>query len=351
MKTALVTGITGQDGYYLTRLLLQKGYAVHGIVRRTSAMNRRRIDQLKDELPELGRNLTMHYGDVTDATGVFRLVMELEPDEIYNLAAQSHVKISFENPAYTQSVNAEGALNVLEAARFLNKRKEIRVYQASTSEMFGGLPDTIPQSELTRFHPRSPYGCAKVAAYHFAINYREAYGLFTANGILFNHESPLRGENFVTRKITIGATRIREGLQTVLRMGNIHTQRDWGFAGDYVESMWLMLQQDEPDDYVIATGESHTVEEFLDEAFHAVDLEWQPYVQIDPYYFRPTEVEFLLGDASKARAQLGWTPKTTFPELVQTMIEHDLARAQQERRLNELAAEGAISDRLVGQER
>lgn len=331
-RRALITGITGQDGYYLTRLLLDKGYAVHGIVRRTSLMSRGRIDQLRDEVAEAENRLTLHYGDLTDAMGILRIVLETEPDEIYNLGAQSHVKVSFEKPAYTDSVNSAGALHVLEAARILDQRKSVRVYQASTSEMFGGLPGTAPQSETTPFHPRSPYGCAKVAAFHYTQNYRESYGLFAANGILFNHESPQRGENFVTRKVTIGATRIREGLQDLLRVGNIHAMRDWGYAGDYVEAMWLMLQHEVPEDFVIATGETHTVEELLEEAFRAVDLEWKEHVEIDEEYFRPAEVTQLLGDPSKARERLGWRAKTTFRDLIRLMIQHDWHAARKEGR-------------------
>ncbi|MBX3437095.1 MAG: GDP-mannose 4,6-dehydratase [Planctomycetaceae bacterium] len=331
MKRAFVTGITGQDGYYLTRLLLEKGYDVQGIVRRTSSMTRRRIDQLKDEMPECADRITMQYGDVTDAAGLIRVVMELEPDEIYNLAAQSHVRVSFDKPAYTQSANADGCLNLLEAVRLLNQRKPVRFYQASTSEMFGGLPETVPQSEQTRFHPRSPYATAKVAAFHHTVNYREAYGLFACNGILFNHESPLRGENFVTRKITLAAARIKEGLQSELSLGNLDALRDWGYAADYVEAMWMMMQQDDPDDFVIATGVSHSVREFLEEAFSRVGLDYQDYLRIDQKYFRPTEVEQLCGDPSKARDVLGWEPKTDFYQLVQLMVDHDCEVAKHER--------------------
>lgn len=340
LKTAFITGITGQDGYYLSKLLLEKGYDVHGTVRRTSAMNRRRIDQLKDERPEYAGRITMHYGDVTDAAGLIRLIMELEPDEIYNLAAQSHVRVSFDKPAYTQSVNAQGTLNVLEAVRLLNQRKSVRFYQASTSEMFGGLPETAPQSETTPLHPRSPYATAKVAAFHHTMNYREAYDLFACNGILFNHESPMRGENFVTRKITLAAARIQEGLQSEISLGNIKAQRDWGYAADYVEAMWLMLQHDKPDDFVIATGESHTVEEFLSEAFGRVGLDFHKYLRIDPSYFRPTEVEVLCGDPRKAREVLGWSPKTSFAELVQLMVDHDLELAQRERLYRDIELPG-----------
>ena len=341
MPVAFITGITGQDGYYLARLLLEKGYEVHGTVRRTSAMNRRRIDQLKEERPEFAERITMHYSDVTDAAGIIRLIMEREPDEIYNLAAQSHVRVSFDKPAYTQSVNAAGALNVLEAVRLLNQKKPVRFYQASTSEMFGGLPETAPQTETTPLHPRSPYATAKVAAFHHTMNYREAYDLFACNGILFNHESPMRGESFVTRKITLAASRISEGLQSQLSLGNINAKRDWGYAGDYVEAMWLMLQHEEPDDFVIATGESRTVEEFLSEAFGHVDLDFKEYVRIDPYYFRPTEVEVLCGNPAKARDVLGWTPRTTLSELVRLMMDHDLELARRERLYRDVDPVGA----------
>ncbi len=339
MKRAFVTGITGQDGYYLTRLLLEKGYDVHGIVRRTSSMNRRRIDQLKEEMPESADRITMQYGDVTDAAALIRVVMELEPDEIYNLAAQSHVRVSFDKPGYTQAANAEGCLNLLEAMRLLNQRKPVRFYQASTSEMFGGLPGTVPQSENTRFHPRSPYATAKVAAFHHTVNYREAYGLFACNGILFNHESPLRGENFVTRKITLAAARIKEGMQTDISLGNLDAERDWGYAADYVEAMWMMLQHHEPDDFVIATGESHSVRDFLREAFDRVGLNGEDYVRIDPKYLRPTEVLHLCGDPGKAREVLGWTPKTSFTELVQLMVDHDCELARRERLYQEIGGQ------------
>ncbi len=336
MKRAFVTGITGQDGYYLTRLLLEKGYDVHGIVRRTSSMNRRRIDQLRDEMPEAADRITMQYGDVTDAAALIRIVMELEPDEIYNLAAQSHVRVSFDKPGYTQAVNAEGCLNLLEAVRLLNQRKPVRFYQASTSEMFGGLPGTVPQNENTRFHPRSPYATAKVAAFHHTVNYREAYDLFACNGILFNHESPLRGENFVTRKITLAAARIKEGMQSELSLGNLDAERDWGYAADYVEAMWMMLQHHEPDDFVIATGESRSVREFLEEAFDRVGLNGEDYVRLDPKYLRPTEVLQLCGDPGKAHEVLGWQPKTSFTELVQLMVDHDCELARRERLYQEI---------------
>lgn len=337
MPRALITGITGQDGYYLSRLLLQKGYDVHGIVRRSSVMNRVRIDQLKSEVPESADRITLHYGDLTDNASILHRVLELEPDEIYNLGAQSHVRVSFDKPMYTQQVNADGALNVLEAARLLNRTKQVKVYQASTSEMFGGLPGTVPQSEKTPFHPRSPYGCAKVAAFHHTVHYRESRDLFAANGILFNHESPLRGESFVTRKITLAATRIAEGLQSVLKLGNTKAERDWGFAGDYVEAMWRMLQHDTPDDFVIATGVMRSIEDFLDAAFGRLDLDWHDFVEIDPYYFRPTEVHQLCGDPSKARDLLGWEPATSFEELVRIMVEHDHELAKRQKYVEGMA--------------
>ncbi len=338
-KVALLTGITGQDGYYLTRLLLQRGYDVHGIVRRSSSMNRGRIDQLRKEMPAEADRIHLHYGDLTDGIGLMENTLEVQPDEIYNLGAQSHVRVSFDTPHYTQEVNAAGAVNVLESARVLQKQKPVRVYQASTSEMFGGIPGSAPQSEMTPFHPRSPYGCAKVAAFQHTVNYREAHGLFACNGILFNHESPHRGETFVTRKITLATGRIKEGLQSELVLGNCDAKRDWGFAGDYVEAMWLMLQQDEPDDFVIATGETHSVQEFLEIAFHSLGLDWQEFVRHDPRYLRPAEVEVLCGDATKAREKLGWEPKTSFEELVRTMIEHDHELAKREKWLDQMAIE------------
>ncbi|HUG71385.1 MAG TPA: GDP-mannose 4,6-dehydratase [Pirellulaceae bacterium] len=330
-RRALITGITGQDGSYLSELLLSKGYEVHGIVRRNSSITRNRLDQISG----LTRD-HLHYGDVTDAGSMMRLVLELEPDEIYNLAAQSHVRVSFDKPSYTVDVAAMGALNMLEAAKLLNKRHPVRFYQASTSEMFGGAPHTAPQSETTPFHPRSPYGCAKAFAHHQTVNYREAYDLFACCGLLFNHESPRRGESFVTRKITLAVGRIREGLQEKLYLGNLDAQRDWGFAGDFVEAMWRILQQEEPDDYVIATGETHSVREFLEVAFAHVDLDWQDYVELDERFYRPTEVDLLLGDASKAREQLGWQPQTSFDELARIMVDHDWHLAQQERRVREV---------------
>ena len=323
-RVALVTGITGQDGYYLARLLLHRGYTVHGLVRRSSSMRRQRIDRLRHEHPDWADRLHLHYGDVTDAAGTVRHLVRLQPDEVYNLAAQSHVRVSFDKPVYTQQVNATGALNVLEGVRLLAEAKPVRFYQASTSEMFGGLPGTAPQSETTPLVPRSPYACGKVAAHHLTQNYREAYGLYACSGILFNHESPLRGEAFVTRKVTLAAARIKRGLADTLPLGNLEASRDWGFAGDYVEAMWLMMQQDQPDDFVIGTGRTHTIRELLDAAFGAVGLDWADYVTQDPRYYRPTEVEVLQADASKAQRVLGWTPQTTFEEMVAMMVASDL---------------------------
>lgn len=331
-KRAFITGISGQDGYYLSKLLLEKDYELHGLVRRSSSLSRCRLDQLREEVSAAAERLKLWYGDVTDASSLIRTMLEVEPDEIYHLAAQSHVRISFDKPSYTHAVNALGALHILEAARMLNARKPVRLYQASTSEMFGGLPGTAPQSEQTPFHPRSPYAVSKVAAFHHTVNYREAYSLFACNGILFNHESPHRGENFVTRKITLAAARIEAGLQSELALGSLGTRRDWGYAGDYVEAIWLMLQQQEPDDYVIATGECHSVQEFLELAFRRVGLDYRKYVRTDARYFRPSEVHLLCGDAAKAREKLGWRPKTTFEELVHLMVDADRERVGREGR-------------------
>jgi GDPmannose 4,6-dehydratase len=329
-RRALITGVTGQDGSYLAELLLEKGYEVHGLVRRASTFNTGRLDGIYQDPHEPGARLHLHYGDLADGQSLTNLVLDVEPDEIYNLAAQSHVRVSFENPLYTVDVTASGALRILEAARQLNKRKPCRVYQASSSEMFGDVRE-VPQTEATPFYPRSPYACAKVYAFHQTVNYREAYELFAVNGILFNHESPRRGETFVTRKITRAATRIREGLQEKLYLGNLDAKRDWGYAKEYVEAMWLMLQADEPTDYVIATNETHTIREFLEETFQCLDLAWQDHVEIDPRYFRPTEVNLLLGDYSKARELLGWEPKTTFADLARLMTEADWDLAKEER--------------------
>jgi GDPmannose 4,6-dehydratase len=320
-KKALITGISGQDGSYLAELLLEKGYEVHGIVRRSSSFNTDRIDHLYHDPHERGVRLFTHHGDLADTVSLAKLLYQFQPDEIYHLGAQSHVRVSFDIPEYTFDVTGGGTLRLLEAMRESGVKS--RFYQASSSEMFGSAPP--PQSESTRFHPRSPYAVSKVAAYWAAVNYREAYGMYAANGILFNHESPRRGETFVTRKITRAIARIRAGLQEKLYLGNLDARRDWGYARDYVEAMWLMLQSDEPDDFVIATGESHSVREFLEAAFERVGLDWEPHVEIDPRYFRPAEVDDLRGDASKARELLGWEPKVRFDELVAIMVDADVA--------------------------
>ena len=327
MPKALITGITGQDGSYLAELLLAKGYEVHGLVRRSSSFSTGRIEHvyLEEHLP--GRRLELHYGDLNDASSLQRVLASVGPDEIYNLGAQSHVRISFDIPEYTVEVVGVGTLRLLEAIRNLGMSP--RFYQASSSEMYGKVVET-PQTERTPFHPRSPYACAKVFAHHITVNYRESYGLHASCGILFNHESPRRGENFVTRKITRGLARIKLGLQPRLFLGNLDARRDWGYAVDYVDAMWRMLQQDAPDDYVIATGETHSVREFLDEVGRVLDVDWQPYVELDPRYLRPTEVDVLMGDASKAERQLGWRPATSFPELVRIMVDADLALARRE---------------------
>ncbi len=326
-----MTGITGQDGSYLTELLLGKGYTVHGIIRRSSTFNTERIDHLYQDPHEGDSRLLLHYGDLTDASGLRAVMERAQPHEIYNLGAQSHVKVSFSQPEYTADVVATGTLRLLEAVRDVQSRigREIRVYQAGSSEMFGAAPP--PQSERTAFYPRSPYAVAKMAAHWNCINYREAHGLFIANGILFNHESPRRGETFVTRKITRAAGRIREGLQQKLYLGNLEARRDWGFAGDYVDAMWRMLQVDEPGDYVVATGEAHSVRDFLDMAFRAVDLNYQDHVEIDPSYYRPAEVDYLRGDSTRAQRDLGWKPQVGFGELVRMMAEHDWLLARRER--------------------
>lgn len=320
MRRALVTGVTGQDGSYLTELLLGKGYEVWGIIRRSSSPNTRRIDHLREE-PQAGGKLKLVYGDLTDGSALARVVREARPDEIYNLGAQSHVRTSFDVPEYTADVGGVGALRLLEAVRESGLRP--RIYQASSSELFGSSPP--PQSESTHFRPRSPYAAAKLMAYWMVVNYREAYGMHASNGILFNHESPRRGETFVTRKVTRAAARIALGLQERLHLGNLDASRDWGHARDYVEAMWLMTQRDEPGDYVVATGESHTVRELLDEAFGRLGLDWRRHVESDPRLLRPTEVDALRGDASKARRELGWAPRTTFKELVAEMVDADLA--------------------------
>ena len=319
--SALITGITGQDGSYLAELLLEKGYTVHGLIRRSSSINTGRIDHIYQSPHARDQRLFLHYGDLSDASGLARLIDEIRPREVYNLAAQSHVKVSFEMPEYTGDIDGLGTLRILDAINHCDR--SIRFYQASSSEMYGKVLET-PQSETTPFYPRSPYGAAKVYAYWLTVNYREAYGLHASNGILFNHESPRRGQTFVTRKITRALARIVAGTQTKLYLGNLDSQRDWGYAPDYVRAMWLMLQQEEPGDFVISTGETHTVREFLQLAFGKVGLDWERYVEIDPAYFRPTEVDLLLGDASKARRDLGWEPEVTFEELVQIMVEADL---------------------------
>ncbi|CAL9079051.1 unnamed protein product [Musa textilis] len=327
-KVALITGITGQDGSYLTEFLLEKGYEVHGLIRRSSNFNTARLDHLYvDPHNAVKARMKLHYADLSDASSLRRWVDGLLPDEVYNLAAQSHVAVSFEIPDYTADVVATGALRLLEAVRCATK--PARYYQAGSSEMFGSTPP--PQSEASPFHPRSPYAAAKVAAHWYTVNYREAYGLFACNGILFNHESPRRGENFVTRKITRAVGRIRLGLQTKVFLGNLSAARDWGFSGDYVEAMWMMLQQEEPGDYVVATEESHTVEEFLQAAFSYVGLNWKDHVVIDPRYFRPAEVDSLKGDSTKARKALGWKPKVGFQDLVKMMVDHDIETAKREK--------------------
>ncbi len=327
MKKALITGVTGQDGSYLAELLLNKGYEVWGIIRRSSSFNTDRIDHLYQDPHEPNLRLHLVYGDLSDGGSLSSIIHGIKPDEIYNLGAQSHVKVSFDQPIYTTNVNALGTLRVLEALRHADW--STRFYQASSSEMYGKVVES-PQNERTPFYPRSPYACSKAYAYWQTVNYREAYGLFACNGTLFNHESPRRGETFVTRKITRAATRIKLGLQDRLYLGNLDAKRDWGYAKDYVTAMWLMLQQDEPDDYVIATGEAHSVREFLDEAFGCLDLDWHDCVEVDPRYFRPTEVDFLLGDATKARQELGWQPTLTFKELARLMIESDMEIARRE---------------------
>ncbi len=326
-KKALVTGITGQDGSYLAEFLLEKGYDVHGIIRRSSSFNTSRIDHLYRDPHDPEARLLLHYGDLDDASVLNRLLREIEPDEIYNLGAQSHVRTSFDLPEYTADVTGLGVVRLLEAMRHTGITP--RFYQASSSELFGKVVE-VPQRETTPFYPRSPYACAKAYGFYVTRNYREAYGFFAVNGILFNHESPRRGETFVTRKITRAATRIKLGLQDRLYLGNLEARRDWGYAPEFVEAMWMMLQADEPDDYVIATGETHSVKEFVEEAFGLLDLDWQEYVEIDPRYCRPSEVDLLIGDASKARERLGWAPQVTFKELAGIMVEADLELAHRE---------------------
>lgn len=351
MKKALITGIAGQDGAYLAEFLLEKGYEVHGIKRRASSFNTARIDHLYKDTHEENVNFYLHYGDLTDTSNLVRIIQEVQPDEIYNLGAQSHVKVSFDVPEYTADTDGIGTLRLLEAIRILGMDKKVRFYQASTSELYGKVQE-IPQTETTPFYPRSPYAAAKLYAYWIVVNYRESYGMYACNGILFNHESPRRGETFVTRKITRAASRIKLGLQKKLYLGNLDAERDWGFAGDYVRMMWMMLQQDEPDDFVIATGVKRTVRDFVKMAFKAVDieLEWsgkgvnekavnkktgEVVVQVDPKYFRPAEVELLIGDPKKAKDKLGWTPKVQLDELVTMMVEADLKEAKKELHLRD----------------
>ena len=323
MKRALITGITGQDGSYLADFLMEKGYEVHGIIRRSSSFNTGRIIHAFSEVQDPDKKMILHYGDLTDASSLEKVVSQVKPHEVYNLGCQSHVRVSFDQPIYTVDTVAMGAMKVLEAILNSGMKDDIRFYQASSSEMYGKV-HAVPQSEETPFHPRSPYACGKVFAFYQTLNYREAYGMHASNGILFNHESPRRGETFVTRKITRGLAKIVAGKQDKLFMGNLDARRDWGYAKDYVEAMWLMLQQDKADDYVIATGETHSVKEFLQEAFSLVDLNWEKYVEIDERYFRPSEVDLLLGDATKAKEKMGWTPRTSFQELVKIMVKADL---------------------------
>jgi GDPmannose 4,6-dehydratase len=330
MKRALITGITGQDGSYLAEFLLSKPeYEVHGLVRRSSSLNRQRIDHLFLRDSSIGERLSLRYADLHDSSSLAMVMEEVRPDEVYNLGAQSHVRVSFDQPLYTADVVGLGTLRLLEATRRLNRSQPVKFYQASSSEMYGAAPP--PQGPDTPFHPRSPYACAKLHAHWQTINYREAYGLFACSGILFNHESPRRGESFVTRKVTLGATRIKEGLQKKLVMGNLDAKRDWGFAGDYVRAMWLMLQQDVPDDFVVATGETHSVRELLETAFSLVDLDYREFVEFDLKYTRPSEVDVLLGDASKARNVLKWVPDVTFQGLVEMMVAHDWELARREK--------------------
>ena len=332
MKKALITGITGQDGSYLAELLLAKGYEVHGIIRRASTFNTGRIDHLYKDPHINGVRLFLHYGDIADSTNLIKLLYRIQPEEIYHLAAQSHVRVSFDIPEYTGDVTGLGTVRILEAIRETGLKA--RFYQASSSEMFGKVSE-VPQRESTPFHPRSPYGAAKVYAYWATVNYRESYGMFACNGILFNHESPRRGETFVTRKISRAVAHIKAGLQDKLFLGNLDAKRDWGYAKEYVEAMWLMLQQENPDDYVVATGETHSVEEFLEEAFSHVNLDWRKYVELDPKYLRPAEVDLLIGDASKAKAVLGWQPATTFSELVRLMVDADVETVRQQHKPQE----------------
>jgi GDPmannose 4,6-dehydratase len=335
MKKALITGITGQDGSYLAELLLGKGYEVHGVIRRSSTFNTSRIDHLYTDPKVYGTRLFLHFGDLADSVQMVKLLYELQPDEIYNLGAQSHVRVSFDIPEYTGDVVGVGAVRILEAIREAGLVKKCRFYQASSSEMFGKVQE-VPQTEKTPFWPRSPYGCAKMYAYWLTVNYRESYNLHASNGILFNHESPRRGETFVTRKITRAVGRIKAGIQDSLVLGNLDAKRDWGYAKEYVEMMWMMLQQDKPDDYVVGTNETHSVKEFCEVAFARVGLDWQKYVKYDARYERPAEVDLLIGDPAKAKRQLGWTPKVLFKELVEIMVDHDLELAKREAQIAKL---------------
>lgn len=335
MKRALLTGITGQDGSYLAELLLERGYEVHGVIRRASVFTTDRIDHLYQDVHDEQARLFLHYGDLSDGTALRRILERAQPDEVYNLGAQSHVMVSFEQPEYTGDVTGLGALRLLEGIRDYAGRtgREVRVYQAGSSEAFGNAPP--PQNENTPFRPRSPYGISKAAAHWFCANYREAYGLFICNGILFNHESPRRGETFVTRKVTRAIGRIKAGLQDKVYLGNLHARRDWGFAGDFVEAMWSMLQQEDPDDYVVATGTSRSVQDFVRAAFAYSGLDWREHVETDPRYLRPTEVDHLLGDSRKARETLGWEPRVSFDDLVRMMVEHDVELGRRERTLRD----------------
>jgi GDPmannose 4,6-dehydratase len=343
---ALITGITGQDGSYLAEFLLAKGYEVHGLVRRSSTFGTQRIEHLYRDVHEVERPLVLHHGDMADGNGLARLIRRIRPTEVYNLAAQSHVRVSFDQPTYTADVTALGTLRLLEAIRDTRDAfgSEIRFYQASSSEMFGKVAET-PQTETTPFHPRSPYGVAKLYGHWITVNYRESYGLHASCGILFNHESPRRGETFVTRKITRAATRIKLGLQRKLYLGNLDALRDWGFAGDYVEAMWLMLQRDEPDDYVVSTDETHSVREFCEQAFGRLELDYREFVEIDPRYYRPAEVDLMLGSSAKARRELGWRPRVSFDELVAMMVDADLELASRERALIAAGHVGGVPGR------
>ena len=332
-KRALITGITGQDGSFLAELLLEKGYEVHGVIRRSSSFNTQRIDHIFQDPHLPGTRLFLTFGDLNDSTSLNTILQQIQPDEIYNLGSQSHVRVSFEIPEYTSEVTGVGTVRLLEAIRSVGIKPKF--YQASSSEMFGKVVET-PQRETTPFHPRSPYACAKVFAHYATVNYREAYNMFACNGILFNHESERRGETFVTRKITRAATRIKLGLQDKLFLGNLDAKRDWGYAKDYVEAMWLMMQAEKSDDYVIATGETHSVREFCEATFSYLDLDWQEHVEIDPWYYRPSEVDLLLGDSTKARKELGWEPKVGFNELVRLMVDYDMVLARNEQRLRDL---------------